>query len=130
MIRSRKTHPVTDQEMAVVMSLPYFAIQSERQLLSEDTGRARFAIVDRTAFFQCIPSLYVEMTKKQRVTRYAAKKAAGSRLRGGPGKLSLSRSGGSESLRHPNAIITRPQLPVWVRYDECRGKIRKRERLR
>ena len=55
MIRSRKTHPVTDQEMAVVMSLPYFAIQSERQLLSEDTGRARFAIVDRTAFFSMHP---------------------------------------------------------------------------
>jgi hypothetical protein len=57
----------------VVMALPYFAILSERQLLSEDTGRARFAIVDRTQpLFQCIPSMYVEMTKKQRVTRYAA----------------------------------------------------------
>ena len=105
MIRSRKTHPATDQEMAVVMSLPYFAILSERQPLSEDTGRARFAIVDRAQlFFQCIPSMYVEMTKRQRVTRYAAKKAAGSRLRDGPGKLSLSRSGGFESLRHPNPI--------------------------
>lgn len=85
----------------MVMSLPYFAILSERQLLSEDTGRARVVILDRTQ-----PLFNVRGNDKKTAGHegYAAKKAASSRLRVGPGKLSLSRSGGSGSLRHPNPI--------------------------
>ena len=80
----------------------YFAILSERQLLSEDTGRARVVILDRTQ-----PLFNVRGNDKKAAGHegHAAKKAASSRLRVGPGKLSLSRSGGSESLRHPNPIV-------------------------
>ena len=133
MIRSRKTHPATNQEMAVVMSVALFCHSVRKATAIGGYGACKIGYCRQdTAFFSMHPvnSMYVEMTKKQRVTRYAANCQESCRFppTGRAGKavlIALRELRVSTSSERDTLLITRPQLPVWVRYDGCRGKIRK-----